>query len=110
MLITISPIVICSFNMDRYIAVANDENGPEDAITELPIEENNTISLEDIQAHFPGAIALRYRHNQKWRVVRFADGIFSLPAGWDQHQYLYIVVSSHGGTYTNISWVNIDHC
>lgn len=108
MLITISPIVICSFNMDRYIAVANDENGPEDAITELPIEENNTISLEDIQAHFPGAIALRYRHNQKWRVVRFADGIFSLPAGWDQHQY--IVVSSHGGTYTNISWVNIDHC
>ena len=108
MLITVSPIVTCSFNMFRYIALANDENVPEDAIIEFPIEENNTISLEDIQAHFPGAIALRYRHNQKWRVVRFADGIFSLPEEWDQHRY--IVVPSQGGTYTNISWVNIDYC
>ncbi|XP_023326983.1 TAR DNA-binding protein 43 [Eurytemora carolleeae] len=78
--------------MSEWIAVCGEEG---DNPIEVETEDDGTLLLETLTAHFPGTTTLKYRSKDtnSFRSVKCASGILKAPSGsWDQAP-LYICVN-----------------
>lgn len=69
-----------------YVQVTESENG--DPI-DIPTEEDDSILLSTLEAQYPGAIGLKYRVNNRLRIVRLTEGkLFPPEDGWLERIYM----------------------
>ncbi|CAG0921022.1 unnamed protein product [Notodromas monacha] len=80
--------------MTRYVRVAPSEEESKDSseITELPLEDDDTLLLTTVCATFANAIGLKYRHETgSLRGLRLANECFSPPdEGWDSATFFCV--------------------
>lgn len=68
------------FCLEMYVQVSESENS--DPI-DIPTEEDDSILLSTLEAQYPGAIGLKYRVNNRLRIVRLNEGKLYPPEdGW----------------------------
>lgn len=68
-----------------YVQVSESENS--DPI-DMPTEEDNSLLLSTLEAQYPGAIGLKYRVNNRLRIVRLNEGKLYPPEdGWLDRVY-----------------------
>lgn len=69
-----------------YVQVSESENS--DPI-DIPTEDDNSILLSTLEAQYPGVIGLKYRVNNRWRLVRLKDNKLYPPEnGWLDSNWL----------------------
>lgn len=70
-----------------YVQVTGSQTALVDPI-DMPTEEDNSILLSTLEAQFPGAIGLKYRFDNRLRIVRLNEGKLYPPEdGWSDRVY-----------------------
>ncbi|XP_050427803.1 TAR DNA-binding protein 43-like [Adelges cooleyi] len=69
-----------------YVQVSENENS--DPI-DIPTEEDNSVALCTLEGQYPGVIGLKYRVENRLRIVRLNEGKFFPPeGGWSDRVYM----------------------
>ena len=73
--------------VDVFIWVAKIDQ--DDGATQLPLENDGTLTLSTIRSYFPNAIGLKYiSESGVWRAVRYTRNFFHSPKlGWGTGRY-----------------------
>lgn len=82
----------------QYIQLTDDENGE---TIEVPAEDDGTLSVSSLAAHYPGATGLKYRINGHVRAVKLSNGkLYAPEGGWKDITYYCIFPK---GTFDELS-------
>ncbi|VVC27967.1 RNA recognition motif domain [Cinara cedri] len=78
-----------------YVQVAESENSFVDPI-DMPTEKDNSLLLSTLEAQYPGAIGLKYRVNNRLRIVRLnEDKLYPPEDGWLDRIYICNFRNTH---------------
>lgn len=89
----------------QYIQLTDDENGE---TIEVPCEDDGTLTVSSLAAHYPGATGLKYRVNGHVRAVKLSNGkLYPPEGGWKDLIYYCIFPKGIFDELSSIMIVNV---